>query len=235
MKLTVLGCSGPYPAANGATSGYLIEEKDTVILTDCGSGVLSRLMGRMDPALLTGVCLSHLHYDHACDMLPMQYYLQNKNVKLPVYVPGEDASPMRALLDAPMYDVRPYEGDVRLGCIRVDHAPARHPVPCRALKFSCQGHVLAYTGDASEGESLVEFCRGADVLLADGAFMEKQWHEKAPHMSALRAAGLAKAAGVRMLIVTHLPPSNVPALLLDEARSVFANSYIARPGDCYDI
>lgn len=235
MKLTILGCSGPYPAANGATSGYLVEEKDTVILADCGSGVLSRLMSRLDPCRLQAVCLSHLHYDHMCDMLPMQYYLQNKNVKLPVYLPGEDHSPMRAALDTPVYDVRAYADGMLIGPVTVQHMPTLHPVPCRALKFLASGKTLVYTGDAAEGESLVEFCRGADVLLADAAFLSRQWHDKAPHMSARMAAQLARDAGVRMLILTHLPPSNVPSLLLEEAKEVFADAYLARPGDRFDI
>ena len=231
MRLTVLGCSGPYPAANGATSGYLVEDKDVSLLVDCGSGVLSNLVAMRDPAELTAVCLSHLHYDHACDLLPLQYYLMNMGVTLPVYIPGEDESPMRSMLEVPVYNVRGYEGAMTFGPITVKTMKTRHPVPCRALKFECDGKVLVYTGDAAEGESLVEFCRGADILLADGAFMEKQWHEKAPHMSAKRAAQLAKDAGVKQLLITHLPPSNVPQLLQDEARSVFPNSRTVRIGE----
>ena len=227
MKLTVLGMNGPYPAAGGATSGYLVEENDTYVLVDCGSGVLSRLLKRLSPVDLTCVCLSHLHYDHACDMLPMQYYLQGRDLRLPVYLPGEDESPMRRLLEAPCFDVKPYEDTFTVGDFTVTVHVTRHPVPCRALKFTVNGKTLVYTGDAAEGDSLVEFCRDADVLLADGAFLDRQWHDKAPHMSARMAAELAKNAGVKMLIVTHLPPSNVPSLLLDEARAVFKNTYLA--------
>ena len=38
MKLTVLGCYGPYPPAGGACSGYLLEEGGTRVLIDCGNG-----------------------------------------------------------------------------------------------------------------------------------------------------------------------------------------------------
>ena len=43
LKLTILGCYGPYPKAGGACSGYLLEDETTKILIDCGNGVLSRL------------------------------------------------------------------------------------------------------------------------------------------------------------------------------------------------
>lgn len=231
MFLTVLGMNGPYPAAGGATSGYLVEENDTRILLDMGSGVLGRLLTRLNPCELNAVCLSHLHYDHACDMLPLQYYLQNKPVQLPVYVPGEDCSPMRGMLENPAFLVRDYTGYMQVGDVKVWDVPTRHPVPCRALKLEAGGKTLVYTGDAAEGESLVDFCRGADVLLADAAFLEKQWHENAPHMSARRAAVLARDAGVGRLVLTHLPPFNVASLLLDEAKAVFAQSALAVSGE----
>ena len=91
MQLTILGNNGPFPAPNGACSGYLLESDsgDTRVLIDCGPGVLARLMDLGGPAALDAVLLSHLHYDHMSDMLPMQYALQfNPRPKpLPVYAP----------------------------------------------------------------------------------------------------------------------------------------------------
>ena len=46
MILKILGNNGPFPAANGACSGYLLssDSGETNILIDCGTGVLARLM-----------------------------------------------------------------------------------------------------------------------------------------------------------------------------------------------
>ena len=63
MRVHVLGCHGPWPCANGATSGYLMEHEGKYILVDCGSGVLGKLMAICDPAKLEGILLSHLHFD----------------------------------------------------------------------------------------------------------------------------------------------------------------------------
>ena len=87
MKLTVLGCNGPYPEPGGACSGYLLENGATRVLIDCGTGVLARLTAIMPPEKLDAVILSHLHYDHMSDMLPMIYKLQGTGKKLPVYAP----------------------------------------------------------------------------------------------------------------------------------------------------
>ena len=91
MKLTILGNNGPYPAPGGACSGYLLssDSGDTRILIDCGTGVLCRLMDECPPEALDAVVLSHLHFDHMSDMLPMQYALQfsRRATALPVLEP----------------------------------------------------------------------------------------------------------------------------------------------------
>ena len=112
MKLTILGCNGPYPAAGGACSGYLLESDsgDTCILIDCGTGALANLMASGALDRLDAVVLSHLHYDHMSDMLPMQYALQfdPRPTPLPVYAP-EAPEAVRALLECPCYDLWPAE------------------------------------------------------------------------------------------------------------------------------
>ena len=47
MELTVLGMNGPFPAANGATSGYLMRGEKTRVAMDMGSGTLGRLTALM--------------------------------------------------------------------------------------------------------------------------------------------------------------------------------------------
>ena len=78
MRLTILGNNGPYPAAGGACSSYLLESDSgsTAILVDCGAGALARLEERLPIERLDAVVLSHLHYDHMSDMLPLHYALQ---------------------------------------------------------------------------------------------------------------------------------------------------------------
>ena len=68
MKIHVLGIYGPFPAGNGATSGYLAEEAGTLVQFDLGSGILSRLTARTAPEKLSAVFLSHWHFDHASDI-----------------------------------------------------------------------------------------------------------------------------------------------------------------------
>ena len=73
MKLTVLGNNGPFPAAGGACSGYLVIEGDKKILIDCGNGVLANLQKFIKLEEIDAVILTHLHSDHMSDMMVLRY------------------------------------------------------------------------------------------------------------------------------------------------------------------
>lgn len=230
MRLHVLGCHGPWPCAGGATSGYLIEQGEQTLLMDCGAGVLGKLLALCDPAALSGVLLSHLHADHASDLLVLRYYLESRGVSLPVYVPGEDASPLRALLSCPALQIAPYPDSLSLAGLRVTTLPVRHPVPCRALRLTDGEKTLLYTGDTNDCPGLAAFARGADALLADAAFLEAEWKETLPHMSAAGAARLAAEAGAKSLYLTHLPTRHAPETLAAEAKKIFPAAQAVFPG-----
>ncbi|MBR4333141.1 MAG: MBL fold metallo-hydrolase [Clostridia bacterium] len=230
MKLHVIGCHGPYPVAGGTTSGYLIEQNGQALLMDCGAGVLGKLMQIWDPAALECVLLSHLHFDHASDLLVLRYYLEIVGKTLTVYVPPEDESPFRALLTAPAFDVRPYPEKLNVMGLTITTLPVRHPVPCRALHLTDGEKTLVFTGDTNDCDGLAEFAKGADVLLADAAFLTDEWTDQKPHMSAAGAARLAKEAEAKTLYLTHLPVRHAPETLEKEAREICPHAQAVHPG-----
>lgn len=237
MILKILGNNGPYPAPNGACSGYLLQSDsgDTRILIDCGPGVLPRLMAEGCLETLDAVVLSHLHYDHMSDMLPLQYALQLNPRKrpLPVYAPDEPEA-VAALLSCPYYDLWPAE-DVTVGEMRVSFTAARHPVPTNAVRVECDGQRFVFTGDTNE-DALVElFCDGASLLLADCGFSRADHSFTKPHLSAELCGRLAANAGAKRLLLTHLNPKYDPQSLLDEARALFPAAELAELGGTYYI
>ena len=237
MILKILGNNGPYPAPGGACSGYLLssDSGNTRILIDCGTGVLNRLMGECLPRDLDAVVLSHLHYDHMSDMLPMQYALQfgPRPTPLPVYAP-EEPEAVRALLDAPCYDLWPAE-DFTVGEMRVSFAPARHPVPTFAVAVSCDGERFVFTGDSNQDAVVELFCEGASLLLADCGLSNADHRLAAPHYSAGLCGQLAANAHARRLLLTHLNPKYDPETLLAEARASFPGAELAELGATYYI
>ena len=237
MKLTILGNNGPFPAPGGACSGYLLtsDSGDTNLLIDCGPGVLSRLMEVGALNALDAVVLSHLHFDHMSDMLPMQYALQFNPRKrpLPVYAPMSPES-VRALLECPFYDLWPAE-DVTLGEMRVSFTPARHPVETNAVAVECDGTRFVFTGDSNQDPLVELFCEGADLLLADCGLSNADHRLSSPHYSAGMCGQLAKSVHARRLLLTHLNPKYDPAQLLAEARESFPAAELAELGAEYYI
>lgn len=244
MELTVLGKYGPYPPAGGACSGYLLDTGAGKLLLDCGSGVLSRLMAKGGPGILSGVALSHLHFDHMSDMLPMVYAAQfgtggTNALPMPLYLPTEPPLQYDLLRKSGVYDTHILQaGEVwHVAGAQMTAYPGAHPVPSYALRLEKDGQVFVYSGDTNECPGLADFCRGADLLLCDGCFTRAQWAAQKPHLSAEKAALLAARAGVKKLMLTHMTPGTPEEILLSEARAAWPQGDIvlAREEGRYEI
>ena len=238
MRLTILGNNGPYPCGGGACSGYLLESDsgNTAILIDCGTGVLANLMGMDALDRLDAVVLSHLHYDHMSDLLPMQYAIQFHPRKhpLPVYAP-RTPEPVRALLEgAPCYDLWDCQ-DATVGEMKIAFNPARHPVETYAVAVTCDGARFVFTGDSNTDALLELFCEGADLLLADAGLSAEDWKPTAPHFSTALCGQLAKNTRARRLLLTHFNPKYDPDALLNEARRDFPAARAAWVGEVFYI
>lgn len=242
MRLTVLGCNGPYPAPEGACSGYLVTEGATRVQLDLGCGTLAALTALTPPEGLTALVFSHWHHDHCSDALPLIYRLTDHTAKggapLNVYGPADATSPVRAQLAVcPGVKLHVLEAgdEVPLGGLTLTAYTARHPVPALMYRIRGKSGTLCYTGDTNTVDGLVDFAQEADLLLADGLFTRDMWAEGKPHLSAEKAAQLSVDARARRLVITHLNPTVDPAALLREARAVRIDALLAQPGKTYTL
>lgn len=229
MKFTILGCDGTYPDAHGATSGYLVTSGEDRLLLDAGSGVLAGLMALCKPEDLRAIILTHWHNDHACDMLPLKYYLMINKKTQRVLNPREK-HPLKDLVKGNEFRFEDFGAPLTIGGFELSFLPVEHPVPAYAIKIRLDGRTLVYTGDVVGGEGLAQFCHKADLLVCDASFTTAQWHEGLPHFSAAQAGQLAKEAKVKQLMITHAQPGSDKALLLLEARQEFEHSIQAQKG-----
>lgn len=86
------------------------------------------------------------------------------------------------------------------------------------------GRRVAIITDTRVSDKVVEFARGADLLIHEATYAaseSKQAHERL-HSTAAQAAQIAKEAGVKQLMLTHFSTkyANVQPLL-NEARAIF--------------
>lgn len=229
MKITVLGPWGAYPKAGEATAGYLLEYNNRNLLIDCGSGVLAQLQKIIPLHKLDGVLISHRHHDHVADLGCLQYAclidtdLGRRKVELPLYLAEERG---RELLYKTLKGtrVRRITAEDRLaeGDLKVRFFRTYHEAYCVGMIFDHQGKRVVYTADTSYDDTLIKACRDADVLIAETSFYAQMSDaNKYGHMNALEVGKLAAAAGVRKVVLTHLPHFGDIDQLAEEVRTVF--------------
>ena len=250
MRLTIVGCAGSMSSLDSASSCYLVQAdgpdgaggtRTWSILLDLGSGAFGSLLRHLDPADLDAVVLSHLHADHVVDITGLDVYRRYNPAGAlgPVPVLGPPGTDARvggltmeedlAALDSAFTFTGHVPGQVvEVGPLRVEAFPVEHPVPAFALRVTGPSQdgtrdvVLTYSGDTDACEGLVEAARDADLFLCESAFQEDRDSVRGIHLTGRRAGEIATAAGARLVVLTHLPPWNDPAVVRAEATATYA-------------
>jgi len=101
------------------------------------------------------------------------------------------------------------------------------------------GRTVVYTGDTRPSPAVVAAARGADLLIHDSTFggEERARAVETGHSTAAEAAEVAREAGARRLVLTHISPryTREAPELLAEAKAVFPESVVARDGLTIDV
>lgn len=244
MKLTILGNNGPFPSAGGACSGYLVEAGNARILVDCGNGVLSNLQKLVRFEELDAIILTHLHSDHVSDMMVLKYAIQIKKKRgqidknLTVYASPEPVEEYNRLNVPDAFDIKPISQGLILDVkgIRLTFAMMKHPSMDFAVSFEYEGKRFVFSGDTSWTESIIEFAKGADVLMLDcGLFASEKKDDNVPHLTAEECGIVANRAGVGRLLLTHFWPEHDIKLLVKEAMGNFTNTEAAALLESYGL
>ena len=223
FRLTVLGCSNAVPHPLSPASGYLVEWEETAILLDIGQGVVRRLQGMLDPRSLSGVIVGHMHADHYFDLVGLRYlypWAGRGENRLPIHLPPGGQDRLVALADAiserpaffdDAFEVAEYDSDttLRVGPLTVRFHRSQHYVPAWATSIEApDGTRLAYTGDSGPSDEMIEFTRGADLLLVEAALRSAADDDpRRGHLTAEEAIDLARGAQVKAALIVHYDPA----------------------------
>jgi len=109
--------------------------------------------------------------------------------------------------------------------------------PGQVLGPARPGRKVVLTGDTRPSPAVAEVALGADVLVHDGTFLdeERERADETGHTTALAAAELARAAGVRLLVLTHLSNRYFGPEVAREARAIFPDTVVPRDFDMVDV
>jgi phosphoribosyl 1,2-cyclic phosphodiesterase len=240
----------------GNTSCVEVIAGDQRIVFDAGSGL--RTLGEQLVArgpTETTILLSHLHWDHI-QGLPffVPLYIPGNRVNLVSgangVMPLEQA--LRQQMRAPFFPVefaevapqvsaREVASNSRfsVGNARITTAKLNHPDPVYGYRIELGNHSVVYATDTEHfsvvDPGLRKLAAGADVLIYDAQYTPEEYPGKVGwgHSTWEAAVELARAAGVRQLVLFHHDPRRSDQAVEEieqRARAQFANTVAAREG-----
>ena len=227
-----------------------------IVVVDCGLGVTRGLVDQRIALKDLGlIFITHLHSDHYLELGPLLHTAWTAGLKTPVQVFGPSglvrywegflASMVEDIdtrvEDEGRPDLRELVGftvlrageTVEVDGLTVQAMQSIHPPleESLSLSFAANGKRVVFSGDTAHNPALVEFAKGADLLVHEAMLAEglealmarigngddrlmKHWLRS--HTMAADAARVASAAGVKALALHHLIPSDDPAFGPDD-------------------
>ena len=248
MRLTVVGCSGSFPGPDSAASCYLVQSGGFALLLDLGSGSVGPLQRAIGLDQVDAVWISHLNADHCADLTT--YYVARRyrpggampalDVYGPAGIAGHVAHSHGHVRPEVLAEVFTFhevtEGATQVGPFRITACRTVHPVECYAVRVEADGVSLVYTADTAPSASVAALAQGADLLLAEASYLHGGDHPSDLHLTAREAGELGRSAGVRRLVVTHVPPWNDRSQVRAEAEEGFGQACeMAVAGATYEV
>jgi len=161
------------------------------MLIDCGATSLTALKAAaIEPNEIQCVLLTHLHGDHFGGLPFLVLDGQFRRRELPLTVAGPPGTRERteAALELMFPGSTRAHRRFRLDFIELEDgtptsvgpalvtafAVEQPDTPASALRVQYARRVLAYTGDTAWTDTLIELARGADLLIAEAYFFERE-------------------------------------------------------------
>jgi ribonuclease BN (tRNA processing enzyme) len=209
------GSGGRYQACIHLQPGHGLAP----VLLDCGATSLSALKHlRLDPGEVGAVFVSHLHGDHFGGLPFLILDGQFSRRTSPLTIAGPPGitqrlpDTMECLFPGSShtprgFDIRPIEikpgatttvSGIGVTAWEVNHTSG---APALALRLDLGGKTIAYTGDTAWTDTLLECSAGADLLIAEAYYRDKNipYHLRLSDLHAHREQLTAKR-----IVLTHM-------------------------------
>lgn len=223
IKTTFLGTNGSCAYNNGKRKLFgtntlctLVEAGGASLLFDAGTGLCGcpKLTGPIS------LFLSHYHMDHLNGLLFWKAVFDPEN-DITIYGPGDIGGALELVLSHPLSPVKLADlparprlvsvcgGDtIVLTSISVKTISLNHPGGCMGYRVEHEGGAICYMTDVefdayADTGALVDFARGAKLLIADTGFADGRNKPGWGHSTPSGFAALAQAAGVGRLALYH--------------------------------
>ena len=244
LRITVVGSSSSIPRPNRACSSYLVQDDETSVVLDLGTGAFANLRRHVEYDRLDAIVISHMHADHFIDLIPLRYALCYGALrparKLPLYLPPDGERMLHQLVGAfadegggdfisEVFDVHTYDpaATLAIGAGRLSFALTSHYIPAFAMRYEWRGQAFTYSADTAPEARIIELARDCDLFICESTLLAGDVERGMRGHSSAREAGLmAQSAGVRRLVLTHYPECATARDLDESARECFAGEII---------
>lgn len=248
LRLILLGTDGgPRPKVNRSAPANLVVFNDELFVVDCGNGVARQIVrAGYDLHKLRATFITHNHSDHNADYGTLLLLAWASGLSSPVdtYGPAPISDMTSHFVAMNKFDIdlresdegRPnfqslvtshevaspgviYErGGLQVSCVLVNHPPIVHSF---AYRFDTFDRSIVFSGDTTYCPDLVEFARGADVLVHEVMFVDALEdvlpnnngrtlldHLLSSHTPVGLAGKVAEEAQVKTLVLSHFVPGS---------------------------
>jgi ribonuclease BN (tRNA processing enzyme) len=247
MRLTVVGCGDAFGSGGRANACFWLDTGAATVAIDFGATSLVALkrMG-LDPNRIDAILISHLHGDHfgALPFLLLDAQFDSRRetpltivgpvglrerltAAQEVFFPESSKNKWRFALDIVEL---PCGTPLQVAGISVVSFEVVHPsgAPATALRLTDGKRTLAYSGDTSWTDRLVDTAAGADLLIVECYRMASA---PANHLDLETLDDKRAALGAGRILLTHMSDE-----VLSEAAAIEAKGYeVARDGLVVDI
>jgi ribonuclease BN (tRNA processing enzyme) len=238
MELLVVGSGAAYPDRPGtASSCYVVLHHGAAICLDLGQGAFAGLAGRLQPADLAGVVISHLHPDHFVDLVALRHYLRYEfdpprgvRVIAPVGLRGRlDGVTGETDFAAGTLEIEDRGvGRLQVGPFDIESRRVTHTAESFATRVTLsaapEGPAIVYSGNCGRASDLEPLIRPGDVLLCEVAFGPGPVPVPDLHLDGTDVGSLARASRPSQVLLTHLQVNRDPAATLAAVRAEFGGT-----------
>jgi ribonuclease BN (tRNA processing enzyme) len=234
VKVTIVGSGCGIPNPKRGSPCVAVSAGKELVALDCGPGALRSMAAAGVPWAEVGtIFITHFHTDHIADIAPLLFALNIPDVnrvdplrlcgppgiknlfeKL-VAAYGDWLVPKRYELVVEELRGEPLEGERW----RAETARAEHSRPAYAYRFEADGGSLVYSGDTDYSESIVQLASPCDLLILECSYPNEI--EVAGHLNPRKAGEMARKAGCKKLVLTHVYPVCADYDLVAECRQTY--------------
>lgn len=221
MRLTILGSGTCAVTKERSCSSYFLQIGELNVLMDLGFGAMRRMAeAGIDYRTIDAIVCTHFHLDHIGDVSPFLMatrYTPGFQRQKPLTLIGPHGFESFLLASRDLYgdwllptDHYPLKiveletEQYQLGECLIEAKSMFHSRPTNGYSVEYHNKICAYSGDTGPCDELVSLAQNADVAIFECSFPDDQPFEF--HLTPTQAGDLAKRAGVKKLLLTHLYP-----------------------------